>query len=44
MPVLSSKLILNSNYFEVKNEITIKNAESVAKAKSTFDIVLKKAK
>lgn len=33
--------IVNSNYFEVINEITIKSLESVNKAKSTYDIVLK---
>ena len=35
-------LMLGSNYFEVKNEIIIKSAEVVTKAKSTYDIVLKK--
>lgn len=42
MPVkLNGKILIDSNYFEVTNEITIKSTESVNKAKSTYDIVLK---
>lgn len=45
MPVkLYGSNLINSNYFEVKNEITIKSAEVVNKAKSTYDIVFKKKK
>ncbi|NHN28149.1 hypothetical protein FIA58_020925 [Flavobacterium jejuense] len=43
MPIKSSSThLIKSNYFEVKNEITIKSAELITKAKSTYDIVLKK--
>ncbi|NJM78850.1 MAG: hypothetical protein HC854_03080 [Flavobacterium sp.] len=43
MPIkLNGTHLINSNYFEVKNEIIIKSAEFITKAKSTYDIVLKK--